>query len=159
MSFFGFDTNLPEHRGSQKQQSRPGFATNDSTSFGQGFQQPNAGEEEDLAVYNWGDGGATNLLEGGDDMNDETFGDVGDVGESRDWDIRYYTCIVTDEVGRDFQWANPAPVAPASKQGTKPRGPIASTASRYGPKTVYDPFAASEDDFYAPRPSSMSSRT
>jgi hypothetical protein len=81
MSFFGFDTSLPEHKGSQDQ-SRPAFATNDSTSFGQGFQSgQNAGQEEDLAVYNWGDSGG-NLLEAGDEMNDATFGDVGDAGKS-----------------------------------------------------------------------------
>jgi hypothetical protein len=81
MSFFGFDTSLPEHKGPQDQ-SRPAFATNDSTSFGQGFQSgQNAGQEEDLAVYNWGDSGG-NLLEAGDEMNDATFGDVGDAGKS-----------------------------------------------------------------------------
>lgn len=53
---------------------------------------------------------------------------------------------------KDLQWENPVPAAPAPR-GSK----IASTASRYGPKKVYDPFAASEDDFYAPRPASESS--
>ena len=157
MSFFGFDTTLPEHKGQQSQsqqqqqhqQSRPGFATNDSTSFGHGFSSQNGGEEDDLAVYNWGEGAATNLLEGGDELNDETFGDVGDVGMSSLLRVHLH---VADEGGRDFQWAKPAPSAPA--KSTKPRGPIASTQSRYGPKAVHDPFAASEDDFYAPRPTS-----
>lgn len=49
------------------------FATNDSTGFGHGFNG-NQGQEEDLAVYNWGDS-AGNLLDGDDDeLNDETFG-------------------------------------------------------------------------------------
>lgn len=80
MSFFGFDTSLPPQQG-QQDRSRPAFATNDSTSFGHGFAGQNAGQEEDLAVYNWGEGG-DNLLEGRDEFNDTTFGDVGDAGES-----------------------------------------------------------------------------
>jgi DNA topoisomerase 2-associated protein PAT1 len=86
MSFFGFDTTLPQHKGSsQQQQQRPqqaqsGFATNDNSTFGQGFNTQNAVDEDDLAVYNWGEGAPTNLLEGGDEMNDETFGDIGDIG-------------------------------------------------------------------------------
>jgi DNA topoisomerase 2-associated protein PAT1 len=44
------------------------------------------GEQEDLAVYTWGedsyDGLGDALQEGGDDLNDETFGGTGDVGES-----------------------------------------------------------------------------
>lgn len=78
--FFGFDTALPD-RGKQPQQPG-GF---------QGFAQPGddftglggaagAGEEEDLAVYQWGEG-AGGLLETGDDFNDETFGDAGGFGE------------------------------------------------------------------------------
>lgn len=65
--FFGFDSALPERRDAPEQ-----------------FTQ--AGAEEDLAVYTWGeegyDGLGNALLEGGDDMNDETFGDdVGTIGE------------------------------------------------------------------------------
>jgi hypothetical protein len=84
MSFFGFDTTLPEHKGQQQQQphqqqQQPKFATNDSTSFGGGFPQQ---EEDDLATFTWGEGASTNLLEGGDEMNDETFGDSGNGGMS-----------------------------------------------------------------------------
>lgn len=85
MSFFGFDTTLPEHKGQQQQQpqqhqqQQPRFATNDSTSFGGGFPQQ---EEDDLATFTWGEGASTNLLEGGDEMNDETFGDSGNGGMS-----------------------------------------------------------------------------
>lgn len=64
-----------------------------------GFEQPNDleeerhriresglhGKQEDLAVYTWGeesyDGLGDALLEGGDDLNDETFGGNGAVGE------------------------------------------------------------------------------
>jgi DNA topoisomerase 2-associated protein PAT1 len=78
--FFGFETALPERAHRQ-----PGNA---GQSFG-GFQasDPDAafaltshrGEEEDLAVYTWGQGGS--LLEGNDENNDETFGDLGEIGE------------------------------------------------------------------------------
>ena len=51
--------------------------------------------------------------------------------------------------GNNFQFSQQT--APqTTKKGT---GKIASTASRYGPKAVYDPFAASEDDFYSSKPS------
>jgi hypothetical protein len=43
------------------------------------------GEQEDLAVYTWGedsyDGLGDALQEGGDELNDETFGGVDEVGE------------------------------------------------------------------------------
>ena len=46
---------------------------------------PKVGPEEDLAVYTWGedsyDGLGDALQEGGDDLNDETFGSVGTVGQ------------------------------------------------------------------------------
>jgi DNA topoisomerase 2-associated protein PAT1 len=86
--FFGFgDSALPERRDRpphqqprqqppQQQQHFTGFASADT--FGAGAFG-NKGEDEDLAVYTWGQGGS--LLEGGDDLNDETFGDLGDIGE------------------------------------------------------------------------------
>lgn len=51
-----------------------------------GFSQTDLGKQhEDVAVYTWGeesyDGLGDALQEGGDDLNDETFGDVGAVGE------------------------------------------------------------------------------
>lgn len=62
---------------------QPAFATNDSVGFGHGFNR-NAGQEEDLAVYNWGDA-AGNLLDADDDaLNDETFGgEIDDIGTCR----------------------------------------------------------------------------
>lgn len=43
------------------------------------------GEQEDLAIYTWGedsyDGLGNALLEGGDELNDETFGGSGEVGK------------------------------------------------------------------------------
>lgn len=83
MSFFGFNTALPERRpadGGGQHSAFGGFAAsggnNDTTAFSMG----GAGEEEDLAVYNWGDQMGS-LMEDGDGMNDETFGDVGEIRE------------------------------------------------------------------------------
>ena len=80
MSFFGFDSALPERR------DLPGQAGQGQTGFGfQGNtanQAFGAGEDEDLAVYTWGQDNGASLLEGGDDLNDETFGDVGPISES-----------------------------------------------------------------------------
>ncbi|KAH8116273.1 topoisomerase II-associated protein PAT1 [Phellopilus nigrolimitatus] len=49
-------------------------------------------EEEDIAVYNWGaedyDGLGNALQEGGDDLNDETFGASGPVGKDFDFAAR-----------------------------------------------------------------------
>lgn len=46
---------------------------------------PRVGPDEDLAVYTWGedsyDGLGDALQEGDDDLNDETFGSVGTVGQ------------------------------------------------------------------------------
>lgn len=66
MSFFGFqENNLEEER----QRIRNGASH----------------ENEDVAVYTWGeesyDGLGDALQEGGDDRNDETFGGFGNVGE------------------------------------------------------------------------------
>lgn len=63
--------------------------------------------------------------------------------------------LVRIQGGGQFSFGNEESVAlPAkpSKQAQAQRGPIASTASRYRPKAVADPFAFSEDDFYASRP-------
>jgi DNA topoisomerase 2-associated protein PAT1 len=54
-------------------------------SFRQGLTQGNGnGQEPNLAVYTWGeesyDGLGDALVEGGDDLNDETFGGSGPVG-------------------------------------------------------------------------------
>ena len=154
--FFGFgDSALPERRDrpphqqpsqqpqyQQQQQQFSGFASaNTDDTFGAGAFG-NKGEDEDLAVYTWGQGG--NLLEGADDLNDETFGDFGDVGVLLD---PLSSVVLTP--GNDFQFSS-QPAAPPVKQK------IASTASRYKPKAAYDPFAASEDDFYAARPATKS---
>jgi DNA topoisomerase 2-associated protein PAT1 len=67
MSFFGFET-------SSLAQDKKNFLAG-------GLQ-----ESEDLAVYTWGeesyDGLGDALQEGGDELNDETFGVSGAVGQS-----------------------------------------------------------------------------
>lgn len=67
MSFFGFETNSLEQ---------------DKKKFLEGGLQ----ESEDLAVYTWGeegyDGLGDALQERGDELNDETFGGTGVVGQS-----------------------------------------------------------------------------
>lgn len=79
--FFGFDSALPERRDQRQDQSRnQQFQGFQSTNLDQTFGvTSNQGEEEDLAVYTWGQGG--DLLDGNDDLNDETFGDFGDTSE------------------------------------------------------------------------------
>jgi DNA topoisomerase 2-associated protein PAT1 len=51
----------------------------------QRFLEVKGVQEEDLAVYTWGeesyDGLSDALQEGGDELNDETFGGTGEVGE------------------------------------------------------------------------------
>lgn len=62
-----------------------GLGNNDLEEEKRKFLQGGLREEEDIAVYNWGsedyDGLGNALQEGGDDLNDETFGDSGPVGE------------------------------------------------------------------------------
>lgn len=163
--FFGFDSSLPERRPGQPpsgaghgQQQRHGFGGFQPSNVDETFNLAGAGEEEDLAVYTWGEGMGGSLMEGGDDLNDETFGDLGDVGELMhrhlprddrgDPQLEIRECAQDCKlicVGNDFQFsAQPAPAAP-------PKSKIASTASRYKPKAVADPFAFSEDDFYSSR--------
>lgn len=68
MSFFGFDDNNLE---------------NDRQRFLRG-EQPN---NQPIPEYTWGaegyDGLGDTLQEGGDDLNDETFGSSGPIGEHR----------------------------------------------------------------------------
>jgi hypothetical protein len=67
MSFFGFDTS---HDALEKEKEK--------------FREGGLGTQEDVAVYTWGesdyDGLGDALQEGGDELNDETFGGSGPVG-------------------------------------------------------------------------------
>lgn len=73
--FFGFDTAMPDDRRAHQGSGFQAGAEDNFDFSGLG----GAGEEEDLAVYQWGDASAS-LLEGNDDLNDETFGGAGDFG-------------------------------------------------------------------------------
>ena len=83
MSFFGFDA--------------------DSQKFSKGGQH----EEEDVAVYTWGeegyDGLGDALDEGGDDLNDETFGDTGRIG-NKSWMIGVVSSLTHQITGKDFDF-------------------------------------------------------
>ena len=80
--FFGFDTALPERRdGTQGGSKFQSSSTNDTFAL----SGIGAGEEEDLAVYTWGENYDDGLLDGGDTFNDETFGDAGPVGKAISW--------------------------------------------------------------------------
>ena len=71
-------------------------------------------ESEDIAVYTWGeesyDGLGDALQERGDELNDETFGSDGVVGECKQ---AILVALDTDSVGNpgtDFDFTNPAVV-------------------------------------------------
>ncbi|OXB39488.1 hypothetical protein LQV05_000635 [Cryptococcus neoformans] len=136
--FFGFDTALPEHRQSQ---NRPNDAANTSK-FQSASSLPNpfnleAPEDEEMEVYTWGQG-LDKDAELEDELNDATFGV--DINAIRGGQFSF---------GNEESFSSPAK---PSKQPQSQRGPVASTASRYRPKVAADPFAFSEDDFYASRP-------
>ncbi|KAJ7812857.1 topoisomerase II-associated protein PAT1 [Mycena leptocephala] len=81
MSFFGFqENNLEEER--------------------QRIRNGGTREDEDVAVYTWGeesyDGLGDALQEGGDDLNDETFGGTGNVG--KDFDFAGQTSLLEPEL-------------------------------------------------------------
>lgn len=65
-----------------------GFEQNDVEKEKQIFLDSGLRESEDVAVYTWGedsyDGLGDALQEGGDELNDETFGETGTVGERID---------------------------------------------------------------------------
>ena len=75
--FFGFPTELPERRAPQ---IRHHFSSFEPSNTNETLALSGAGEEEDLAVYTWGEGLGGDPLDGGDDFNDETFGGTGDIG-------------------------------------------------------------------------------
>ncbi|KAJ6581355.1 topoisomerase II-associated protein PAT1 [Mycena capillaripes] len=104
MSFFGFqENNLEEER--------------------QRIRNGGSGENEDVAVYTWGeesyDGLGDALQEGGDDLNDETFGSTGNVG--KDFDFAGQTSLLEPEL------AQHKPVNPLLSSPAQPRVDAALT--------------------------------
>ncbi|KAG2150307.1 topoisomerase II-associated protein PAT1 [Suillus bovinus] len=92
MSFFGFER-------SSLEQEKKKFLEG-------GFQ-----ETEDLAVYTWGeesyDGLGDALLEGGDELNDETFGEIGAVGKDFDFTSQTLPTSIGATHGRFTPTAEP----------------------------------------------------
>ncbi|KAJ6621334.1 topoisomerase II-associated protein PAT1 [Mycena sp. CBHHK59/15] len=76
-----------------------GFQDNDLEKEKQKFMDGGSHEHEDVAVYTWGeesyDGLGDALQEGGDDLNDETFGGGGSVG--KDFDFAGQTSLLEPE--------------------------------------------------------------
>ncbi|KAJ7245142.1 topoisomerase II-associated protein PAT1 [Mycena haematopus] len=95
MSFFSFqDNNLEEER--------------------QKIRNGGLGENEDVAVYTWGeesyDGLGDALQEGGDDFNDETFGGSGTVG--KDFDFAGQTSLLEPELAQHQNLSLSSPAQP-----------------------------------------------
>ena len=72
------------------------------------FQQGGLRADEDIAVYNWGeedyDGLGSALQEGGDELNDETFGSSGPVGKCKFRIFTYMSLISNGVIGKDFDF-------------------------------------------------------
>jgi DNA topoisomerase 2-associated protein PAT1 len=90
-----------------------GFEQNDLEREKQKFLEGGTHESEDVAVYTWGedsyDGLGDALQEGGDELNDETFGGMGNVGMSQLclYIIRLLI-ICSMMTGKDFDFSQPA---------------------------------------------------
>ncbi|KAG0705559.1 topoisomerase II-associated protein PAT1 [Suillus ampliporus] len=110
MSFFGFETSNLEQ---------------EKKKFLEGGLQ----ETEDLAVYTWGeesyDGLGDALLEGGDELNDETFGGTGAVGKDFDFTNQTLPTPIGGKRGRSIPPTEPprewTPVVERTEPATKSR--------------------------------------
>ncbi len=103
------------------------------------------GEQEDLAVYTWGedsyDGLGDALQEGGDELNDETFGGTDEVGE---FSVAHLTVLhFLSRAGKDFDFTQQAllldhhpGLAPSQsatfEQPSAQPGPTRDTEHAYG---------------------------
>ncbi|KAJ7767435.1 topoisomerase II-associated protein PAT1 [Mycena maculata] len=101
-----------------------GFQENDLEEERQRIRNGGAHENEDVAVYTWGeesyDGLGDALQEGGDDLNDETFGGGGSVG--KDFDFAGQTSLLEPELAQQKSLSSEvqprrdnAPVRPAEQ--------------------------------------------
>ncbi|KAG2039900.1 topoisomerase II-associated protein PAT1 [Suillus americanus] len=110
MSFFGFE------RSNLEQEKKK-------------FLEGGLQESEDLAVYTWGeesyDGLGDALLEGGDELNDETFGGTGAVGKDFDFTTQTLPAPVGATRGRFTPTAEPfrerTPVVERTEPASKSR--------------------------------------
>src|SRR5262245_3629796 len=89
-----------------------GFESNDLEKDKRRFLEGDLHETEDLAVYTWGeesyDGLGDALQEGGDELNDETFGGGGVVGQSIPHHVQPCRNSVSYSSGKDFDFSQPA---------------------------------------------------
>ncbi|KAK7030736.1 PAT1 domain-containing protein [Favolaschia claudopus] len=97
-----------------------GLPQNDLEEERQRIRNGGLGENEDVAVYTWGeesyDGLGDALLEGGDELNDETFGGSGAVG--KDFDFAGQTTRLEPELGHHAHPSRPSPAL--SRQDAAP---------------------------------------
>lgn len=142
MSFFGFDVSLPGDKragggagagGNNRNRSADYSSQNafdptfdNEESLDAKIKALAAGAQEDIEIYTWGqegyDGLGDKLDESGDDLNQDTFGDV--------------------DVGKDFDFGHPGSAQPPQQRQ--------QYSQQHAPKSKFDPsnkFAASLDDF------------
>ena len=93
--FFGYDTSLPERRAGQPSSAPRSFSGFAATNVNQTFSLPTSGEQEDLAVYQWGD-----TMEEGDELNEDTFGGMDD--EPGTFGSRAHLRCRTSELGHGY---------------------------------------------------------
>ncbi|KAI6122319.1 topoisomerase II-associated protein PAT1 [Pisolithus croceorrhizus] len=112
-----------------------GFATSSLEEEKKKFLEGGLQESEDLAVYTWGDdsydGLGDVLVEGADELNDETFGGVGEVGKDFDFTKQTLPDVIggKDEkrVGTQELLRKQTPLQDSSQLASKP-GRIVSPA-------------------------------
>ncbi|CED85194.1 Uncharacterized conserved protein [Phaffia rhodozyma] len=145
MGFFEFDSVLPERRNRLAGSSTQPVNASSVFDFGQ---------EEDLAVYTWGedtyDGLGDKLLEDNDDFNDDTFGG-GDSGPvDRNFDFSGQTARLDDRVKPVYKTTPVAPLRSSSAPKTTALLPQKSSTSKIKGRI---PIAGSLEDLWADSPS------
>jgi DNA topoisomerase 2-associated protein PAT1 len=97
-----------------------GFEQKDLEQDKHNFRNRLVPQSGDINVYTWGEDGYDGLgdllQEGGDDLNDETFGTVDNVGEGKKFPAaRIYLIIYQPFVGKDFDFSNPVLLSDISR--------------------------------------------